>query len=207
MTTSMGLRARKRQSARETMTSVAGQLFRQEGYESVTMDQIAQAADVARGTLYNHFPTKEHLLASWIHQQLAQDLAGFSLAAGEPQEFPAGAASLLELSAQWCERHRDLLAPYLKFCFISMQSPEAADGGEGLLKRYAQMIGNSQAAGNLRADLDAAHLATLFHHLYLGALMRWLTLPGLSLSCEFSAALDVFLRGCATDAFPKRAKR
>ncbi len=44
------------------------------GYESVTMEQIAAAADVARGTLYNHFPFKEAVLAYWIHGQLAKDL-------------------------------------------------------------------------------------------------------------------------------------
>lgn len=194
----MGRRARKRQSVREALATIAGQLFERDGYESVTLDQIALTADVARGTLYNHFPTKAHLLAAWIHQQLARDLESAPIAGMERQEFPDGAAILLDLSARWCVAHRDLLPPYLQFCFMDMASPEAARGADGLLARYAQMIGNSQASGRIRADLQASHLSMLFHHLYLGALMRWLTLPNLSLGNEFSTALDVFLQGCSS---------
>lgn len=192
-----GLRARKRQSVRETVTSVAGQLFRQDGYEAVTMERVAQAADVARGTLYNHFPTKDHILAAWVHQELARDLGSLPLAALASEEFAAGAAQLLGLSARWCAAHRDLLPAYLRFCFLDMQSPEAAHGGDGLLALYARMIGNSQASGGIRADLPAPYLATMFHHLYLGALMRWLADPALSLDAEFSCALGLFLQGCA----------
>ncbi|MBO9355441.1 TetR family transcriptional regulator [Bordetella petrii] len=205
MTAPTSRRARKRQSARVTITTLAGQLFQRDGYEAVTMDHIAQAADVARGTLYNHFPTKDHILAAWIHQELERDLGSLPLAAAASLEFAAGAAQLLELSARWCTPQRDLLPAYLRFCFINLQPPEAAngDGGNGLLTLYAQMIGNSQASGKIRADLQALHLATMFHHLYLGALMRWLNDPSLSLSTEFSSALDIFLQGCS----PRNAKK
>ncbi|QIY01337.1 TetR/AcrR family transcriptional regulator [Bordetella bronchiseptica] len=198
-----GLRARKRQSVRGTITTVAGQLFQQDGYDAVTMERVAQAADVARGTLYNHFPTKDHILAAWVHQELARDLGSLPLAGLASQEFAAGAAQLLGLSTRWCTAHRDLLPAYLRFCCLDMQSPEAAHGGDGLLALYARMIGNSQASGGIRADLPAPYLATMFHHLYLGALMRWLADPALSLDAEFSCALDVFLQGCAARSADK----
>lgn len=195
---SMGLRARKRQNVRETVTTIAGQLFQQNGYEAATMEQIAQAADVARGTLYNHFPTKDHILAAWIHQELERDLGSLPLATLAHQEFAEGAAALLALSAQWCVPHRNLLPAYLRFCFTNMQSPDANNGGDGLLTLYTQMIGNSQRSGKIRSDLQASHLATLFHHLYLAALVRWLNDPALSLDTEFSSALSVFLQGCTS---------
>ena len=47
----------------------------------------------------------------------------------------------------------------------------------------------------MRSDLAADHLAALLHHLYFGALMRWLTVAGRDLSDEFGAAIDLFLRG------------
>ena len=122
-------------------------------------------------------------------------MGSLPLAGLASQEFAAGAAQLLGLSARWCAAHRDLLPAYLRFCFLDMQSPEAAHGGDGLLALYARMIGNSQASGGIRADLPAPYLATMFHHLYLGALMRWLADPALSLDTEFSCALDVFCRG------------
>ncbi|MDE1006264.1 MAG: TetR/AcrR family transcriptional regulator [Paraburkholderia fungorum] len=194
-THTIGRRARKRQSILERVASLAGDLFQRDGYECVTMEQIAQVADIARGTLYNHFPTKEAVLASWIHQELARDLQGFALGITAHTEFADGVPPLLDLSAQWCTAHRELLPPYLKFCFAGIQTSTTDDGADGLVALYTQMIRNSQQVGKIRADLGAAHLATLFHHLYLGALMRWLALPNLELRREFALAIDVFLQG------------
>ncbi|MGO4777637.1 TetR/AcrR family transcriptional regulator, partial [Lysobacter sp. 2RAB21] len=50
---------RKRQHTRDRIAQTAFELFETHGYDAVTMDQIAIAADVARGTLYNHFAVKE----------------------------------------------------------------------------------------------------------------------------------------------------
>lgn len=196
-TDTIGRRARKRQSMLERVASLAGDLFQRDGYESVTMEQIAQVADVARGTLYNHFPTKEAVLASWIHQELARDLQDLALVMNAHTEFAHGVPPLLDLSAQWCTAHRELLPPYLKFCFLGIQTSMSAEGGDGLVALYTQMIRNSQHNGKIRSDLGAAHLATLFHHLYLGALMRWLSLPDLELRREFALAIDLFLQGSA----------
>jgi AcrR family transcriptional regulator len=56
------LRARKKRQTRERVAAVAARLFRTHGYEHVRMRDIARAADVAEQTLYNYFPTKEHLV-------------------------------------------------------------------------------------------------------------------------------------------------
>lgn len=198
-----GLRARKRKHLREALTSLAGHMFLEHGYESVSMDQIAVRADISRGTLYNHFPSKEHLLAGWIHHELAKDLSATATTLDACPDFKTGAAHLLGMSAQWCEQHKALLTPYLKFCFQNMHATETTEGGEHLLTVYSVMISNDQNAGRISSELEALHLATLFHHLYLGALMRWLTTPGLSLRDEFDAILAVFINGCGTDVHQK----
>jgi AcrR family transcriptional regulator len=57
----MGLRERKKQQTRELIADTARRLFTERGFESVTVAQIAQAADVAEATVFNYFPTKEDL--------------------------------------------------------------------------------------------------------------------------------------------------
>jgi AcrR family transcriptional regulator len=59
---SPGLRERKKQQTRQRIAQTAAGLFRRRGYENVRMVDIAQAADVSEQTLYNYFPTKEHLV-------------------------------------------------------------------------------------------------------------------------------------------------
>jgi AcrR family transcriptional regulator len=60
--TAEALRARKKRQTRERIAAVAARLFRARGYERVRMRDIARAADVSDQTLYNYFPTKEHLI-------------------------------------------------------------------------------------------------------------------------------------------------
>lgn len=56
-----GLRERKKDQTRRHIADVAARLFVEHGFEDVTVDQIAAAADVAKKTVFNYFPTKEDL--------------------------------------------------------------------------------------------------------------------------------------------------
>jgi AcrR family transcriptional regulator len=40
--------------------------FRDQGYDATSVSELTRAAGVAKGTFFNHFPTKEHILASWF---------------------------------------------------------------------------------------------------------------------------------------------
>ena len=57
-----GLRERKKAKTRQRVAEVAARLFIKRGYENVRMVDIARAADISEQTLYNYFPTKEHLI-------------------------------------------------------------------------------------------------------------------------------------------------
>jgi AcrR family transcriptional regulator len=57
-----GLRARKKQQTKDSISAAAARLFEKRGYENVRMLDIARAADVSEPTIYNYFPTKEHLI-------------------------------------------------------------------------------------------------------------------------------------------------
>lgn len=57
-----GLRSRKKKWTRLRIAKVAADLFRARGYNNVRMIDIARAAEVSQQTLYNYYPTKEHLI-------------------------------------------------------------------------------------------------------------------------------------------------
>jgi AcrR family transcriptional regulator len=61
---STGLRERKRQRTRTTIVRVALELFAEKGYETTTLAEIAEAADVGPSTLYAYFPSKDDILFS-----------------------------------------------------------------------------------------------------------------------------------------------
>jgi AcrR family transcriptional regulator len=54
-------RSRKRLATREGISNAATLLFVERGFDHVTVDEIAEAADVGRMTVFNHFPRKEDM--------------------------------------------------------------------------------------------------------------------------------------------------
>ncbi|HEY3446297.1 MAG TPA: TetR/AcrR family transcriptional regulator [Myxococcales bacterium] len=62
--------ARRRVETRARLLSVASRLFAQRSFAGVRLDEIADQADVARGTLYSHFDSKEELLRAIVQPVL-----------------------------------------------------------------------------------------------------------------------------------------
>jgi AcrR family transcriptional regulator len=57
-----GLRERKKQQTRQLIADTAMRLFGERGFEAVTVAEVARAANVSEGTVFNYFPTKESLV-------------------------------------------------------------------------------------------------------------------------------------------------
>ena len=54
-------RVRKKVAARARIDRATLGLFRQQGFSSTTVEAIAEAAEVSKGTFFNYFPTQETL--------------------------------------------------------------------------------------------------------------------------------------------------
>ena len=218
-----GRRQRKRSQTLDHLAATAFDLFETHGYDAVTMEQIAAQADVAKGTLYNHFPVKEALLAHQFHGELAAGLQQLRAALDGLGSFQARLCYLLSASADWCEARRGYLPHYLRFRFLDLGpgrfgkggggngkgndegNGQATPGRSGMDLAFDALMAAAQHSGELRRDLPSRQLATLFHHLYLGALMRWLAAPAADLRAEFAAIVDLFFHGAARAAEPELA--
>lgn len=60
-----GLREKKRRETLQRITDVALTLFSKNGYETTTLDDIAEAAGISRRTFFYYFNSKEEILAAW----------------------------------------------------------------------------------------------------------------------------------------------
>jgi AcrR family transcriptional regulator len=58
----LGLRERKKAKTRGLLQEHALRLFREQGYEQTTIEQIAEAAEVSTTTVYRYFATKADLV-------------------------------------------------------------------------------------------------------------------------------------------------
>src|SRR5580693_7079913 len=66
-----GRRERHRTETRDRLYRAALALFAERGFLETTVEDITEAADVGKGTFFNYFPTKEHILAEFGGQRTA----------------------------------------------------------------------------------------------------------------------------------------
>jgi AcrR family transcriptional regulator len=70
----MGRRERKKQQINSKITSNARKLFQAGGYTGTTLEDIADAADIGIGTIYNYFHSKADLFLAIITDELKANL-------------------------------------------------------------------------------------------------------------------------------------
>src|SRR6202171_5886331 len=71
-TVSPDRRQRRSSQIRERLFRAALDLFAQHGFADTTVEDITNAADVGKGTFFNYFPSKDHILLAFAEMQLAK---------------------------------------------------------------------------------------------------------------------------------------
>jgi AcrR family transcriptional regulator len=79
-------RQRRSSDIRERLFRAALDLFANKGFLETTVEDITEAADVGKGTFFNYFPSKDHILLAFGEMQLGKLEAAIDMArkTGEP---------------------------------------------------------------------------------------------------------------------------
>lgn len=101
----MNRRERQVQDRRNNILSAALQLFESKGYLETSMEEIAETADVARGTLYNHFESKSEVLLALTDSVAGQWLGKANKEMARTQSATAAIRELMTTSADWFDKH------------------------------------------------------------------------------------------------------
>lgn len=120
-------RSRKRLATRRAISHVADRLFQERGFDNVTVDEIAAAADVGRMTVFNHFARKEDMF--FDRDEEGRETLRDALRQRDPDIAPVEALRLLA--------HR-LVAerrPYVEFSERSQGFIRTVEGSETLKAR------------------------------------------------------------------------
>jgi AcrR family transcriptional regulator len=83
----MRVTAETKAATRQRILAAAAQLFAGKGFDASTTRDIADAAGIAAGTVFNYFPTKEAILASLVAEAARQACEEFANGAGDAESF------------------------------------------------------------------------------------------------------------------------
>lgn len=133
----MELRRIKQEHTRERMMTVAFQLFRDQGYDEITVEMIAAATGVSPRTFYRYFHSKDGLFA-WSGFMVAdRALERIQPGASFSDVIDAMAAALEELAD---DRYFDEMLRLLR------ENPRLADRAHGWRQRWADHLADGLAA-------------------------------------------------------------
>lgn len=203
-------RQRKREQTATHLATTAFRLFETHGYDLVAMEQIADAADVAKATLYNYFPVKEALIAHRFREDIAAGMAERAAALAARKTFEARMRYLLRESAAWHTARKAYLPHYLRFL-----TSQARYGDETLRDQSAEsgsrqiltaMFQAAQRSGEVATRQTVAQIAWSFEYLLFGAVAAWLADPSIDLTKRFLAAFDLAMHGMAVKPRTKQSR-
>ena len=169
----LGRRARKKARTRQAIYDAAMALFLERGYDTVTVDDVCRGADVAKGTFFLHFPTKDALLAEYGREATDDLRARLATHRG-------GAVSALRLVlrtlAERAERHPEIVRLTVR---ETMARPEAIRvstvQGRTLGGLLADVVRSGQAAGELRRGVVPEIAAAVLVAAYFTIVNVWAT--------------------------------
>lgn len=188
---------KKKEQTRSKIIEGAMSLFAKQGFSPTTMEQIAEIADVAKGTLYNHFSCKEAIVSAYIQTVSSQTIPLFKDLLNDLPDTPSRLLKVLLEVFTWGELNRELVMIYLSFRLQNLVKGLSEPGERsGFAEILAMIFRQGQIDGELRDDVSAEHLANNFNMIYFKILIEWLNPSDkFPLQEQLAANIDLFLNG------------
>ncbi len=165
----MRITAEDKQATRERIEAVAMELFRTRGFEATTTRDIAKAAEIATGTLFNYFAAKEAIVAALAEEGLAKAQATVakqpSAETLDEDLFALVAAELRQLRPL-----RKFITPVLETALSPLSSATESGGTSLRLQHLESVVRIARMHG---VDEISPVALQVYWSLYTGVLAYW----------------------------------
>ncbi len=175
------------------MYRAAVELYLDRGFEATTMNDIAERADFARATVFNHFPQKVAFLEEWGSRRRAA--VAEALTAAGVADLPATrqlGRYLHEMALlNTGSRHESVVLMDASVRFGGLLRSPALDVD------LSAVVRRGQEQGELRPEPDAAQVGALLAAGYFATVLRWISADPepFELAAALEEMLDIVLRG------------
>jgi AcrR family transcriptional regulator len=168
-------RERKKIAVRAQILSTAIELFSRRGLNAVTIDEIAAAVDVGKGTIYNYFATKEDIVVAFMADLEARMAPTIT-------RFRPGKRPIDRVLADYILLHFRLKEPYHAFVRVFLAQmfvdtehffPHMVEMQKYIDPPLQTLFASLDKRGMLRADIDFPQLIMSFKTMHLGLTALW----------------------------------
>lgn len=201
-------RERRRLETRERLYRAALELFGERGFLETTVEDITEAADVGKGTFFNYFPTKEHVLAAYGGERIAaveRALEKARATSGSVLEVLGALAT--DSAGQSHENPAVLRAIYAAHASCAPVRAELQKRMRTSRKILAEIISLAQKRGEIRSDAAPIELARLIQTVVMGFTMAWALNPETHFQSTASKTWNLIAPSLRADAIRSGTKR
>jgi AcrR family transcriptional regulator len=170
----MGRRQRRAAATRLRLFRCALRLFAKRGFQNVTVEDITEAADVGKGTFFNYFESKDHVLGVMAEVQLGKARDAASRAFLNNQPIYAVLRRLARRLAEEPGRSPGLARAFISSFLTSQSVREILKRNmhEGR-KAIGGLIAEGQKRGEINPHLKPAKVAPQFLQACIGSVLLW----------------------------------
>ncbi|MBU0485701.1 MAG: TetR/AcrR family transcriptional regulator [Proteobacteria bacterium] len=157
---------------REKIIKAAAMLFAEKGFEETTTRDIAKAAGLATGTMFNYFPSKETMAMSMINEALLKGGADFVTRRTGEEEFAEELFLFITTGLQRLRAMHPFIGPVLEKSLSPFARKATCKEGESAREQHLAVV--SAIMTRHGHTMVPEFLATnIYWSLYLGILAFW----------------------------------
>lgn len=189
---------RQRRSAeiRERLFRAALALFAHKGFAETTVEHITEAADVGKGTFFNYFPSKDHILIAFGEMQLGKLEAAVAEARRTNEPIPQFLRSLVDRMTQEPTRNPEIIRAILQAYLSTTPVREVMlDLQKRVQAIHTELVRLGQQQGEIRKDLPPEEIAYVFRQTIFGTLLIWSLYGDATLQARIESAFNVLWTG------------
>lgn len=172
----ISLRESRKKELREDIYTQALTLFRERGYDNVTIEDITTACGIAKGTFYNYFPKKEHILLHLGKAQMKTLENSFS----RHQEVKP-VRERIRLIFRDLFARLDLEPELLKSTLLKMLRSSIFEHEQKLINKmklmWEPLFKEAIDTGEISGRWEPERLSAVFVGLYFNTIFDWLNNP------------------------------
>jgi AcrR family transcriptional regulator len=191
-------RERRSTQIRERLFRSALALFAEKGFAETTVEDITNAADVGKGTFFNYFPSKEHILLAFGEMQLAKLQSAVEEARRTDEPLPHFFRSLAQRMTEEPMRNPGIVRALLQAYLSSMPVRKGMlDLQKRVLGLHSEIVQMGQARGAVRNDIPAMEIAQVIRQAIFGTLLIWTLYGDATLVSRVETTFDLLWTGIA----------